>query len=665
MAGEPAPMVTEEQSPGLGGADKKTGAHGKDTHQQSDERQIVVIARFKPAESVFSQSGMASASGLIGSVTGAAEKAVSAVESVMASIPGIQMFIKEDKKDSSSEKAYKYDYSEWNSKTPGIDKNIKKIFSENEVAPVFEFDAVDIDGRKEAAKKLYNEKLKSSLSKWSKYKVRIHLVGIGQGGNVMNELTQLLSKDSQYNSEDWFVKSVFYVSTPVYSDFHKLDEECLKSQGEVIHFNSSLDLTQRVIAYFSPAEDFLKFIENCNSNTLSLAVGKIKLTIVKILSLFLGNTSIGPGNTGGLDKFGQIKPEIENLVNQMTGMVKQIASEISSFIDPGKLPEFGEALNGLDDIPKQSMDAFGTFISNLGDTIKNQGKSIVSGGGSLGPQNLMGVFNCLCPLLEQITKAISVLDYESPATVALANQMIENAGITELYGKGQTEGNSVELNSVSAEYQKERLKIYKDEGKIDKINKLIDDASELLLDIKNGKEDIKALNNEKKIQLAGALYSIIQPMLISKKRVLEELQKWIAKLDIEALLKDISANKLLGMANPLLDKLQLKFDKPLNDSIGHADSQLNRLKDFFKPHEYDLHKDTLFYIYNIHNTVVNSFFDDIQYNLDKQTGFIEYMHNRGSENQFLTSNRNTYMPEGEKNSDNTIVTNKVPETANA
>ncbi len=655
-------IVSDDQAGGLGGADKKTGAHGKDTHQKSDERHIVVIARYKPAPSGFSAAGMQSASGLIGSVTGAVEGATNAVESAMNSIPGLQMFIKEDKKDSPSEKEYKYDYSEWDSKIPKTDKNIKKIFADNKVIDVFEFDADDTDGRKQAAQKLYNEKLKSSLSSFSNYKVRIHLIGIGQGGNVINELTELLANDGKFTSEDWYVKSVFYVGTPIYSDFHKLNEASLKSQGDIFHFNCPLDITQQVTSFFSPTDDFLKFIVNSNSNTLSLAVGKIKLTIVKILSLFLEGSSIGIGNPHGLDKFNQIKPEIENLVKQMTGMIKQIASEIASFIDPGKLPQFSDALNGLDNVPSQSAHSFSTFISNLGDTAKNQAKSIVSGGGQVGPQDLMGVFNCLCPLLEQITKAISVLDYQTPASIAMANQIIDNAGLKEIYRKGAVQGNSIELTAVSSDYLKERLKVFQSEGKIDKISKLIEDSAKQLVEMENGKVKVSDLSDEKKVQLAEAIYSLVQPMVISKKRVLEELQKWIVKLDIQTLLKDITANNLFKMADPLLGKLQLTFDQPLKDSIDHVDGQLSRLKDFFKPHEYDLHKDTLYFIYNIHNQVVNPFADEIQYNLDKQTGFIDYMQKNGCENQFPISGKNTYNPDTGKDQDDAMVTNKVPET---
>jgi hypothetical protein len=659
--GDPAnSMVNDNQAGSLGGADKKAGAHGDNTYETAHERQLLIIARYKPAPTVFSADGMASAGGLLSSVTGAIEKATNAVEDAMASIPGLQMFIKEDKKDSPSAKEYKYDYTEWDSKISSLDKNIKKVYKENKAADIFDFSDTDIDGRKQAASKLYNSTVKSSLGAWKGYKARLHLIGIGQGGNVINELSDLLAKDAQFKSEDWLVKSIFYIGTPFYADFHKLNNACLKSQGEVFNFNCTLDLTQRVIAYMSPADDLLKFIQNSNSNTLSLAVGKIKLTIVKILSLFLGNSTISIDNPDGLDKFGQIKPEIENLVKQMTGMIKQIASEIAAFIDPGKLPDFGAALDGFSQIPSQTGDAFSKFLDNLTKTIGSQAKNIFTGGGGLGPQNLMGVFNCLCPLLDQITKAIAVFDYESPATIALANQMIDNAGITEIYGKGETPGNETNLdNAIASDYLQERLKKYQQEGKIDKINQLVTDATKLFDDI--GKIKVKDLGDDKKMQLASALYSMVQPMLISKKMVLDELQKWIAKLDFGSALKDISANKLFSFpGNALNSFANLQFEQPLNDSINKVDDQLNRLKGYLGPRDYDLHRDTLYFIYDIHNQVINPFFDDIQYYIDKQTGFIDYMHDRGSENQFSITHKNTYNPEAQADPDDILSTTKLP-----
>ena len=622
------PSNSAISNPGsLGGGDKKPGATGKNTFQISNTRQIVVIARYEPAPTPFTAAGMSTADSLIGSVTGAVQKGVDAAESAMAMIPGLQMFIKEDKKESTSQKEYKYEYKDWDSKKPELDSNLKKLYPDNKVLDFFKFSAADADGIKQAAQDYYNATLKSSLSTLSNYPVWIHLIGIGQGGNAMNEIGNLLANDSQFMSEDWKVKSIFYIGTPFYADSYQLNESCLKSEGELFNFNCSLDLTQQVIPYFTPTDDFVKFIQNSNSNTMSLAVGKIKLTIIKILSLFLGNSTISFSDPHGLDKFGEIKPEIEKLIDQMTGMIKQIVSEITSFIDPGKLPDFSAALNGLSDVPGQSVKRFTKFLSDLGDAMESQARNMFGGTGSLGPQNLMGVFNCLCPLLDQITKMLSILEYDSPATIALANQMIETAGITDLHRKADSKGNSISLdNTIALDYMQERSDNFQKAGKIDKINQLISDATALFADLDKGAAvKVTDLSDDQKMQLAGAIYSIVQPMLLSKKRVLEELQKWIAKLDISAALKDLTANKLLDFAGKAFGGLNLAFEQPLKDSINNVDGQLNRLKSYLEPHEYQLYKDTLYFVYDVHNKVINTFHPDVQTYLNKQTGYDENM----------------------------------------
>ena len=66
----------------------------EETHQQVNARQLVVMVRFKPAGGLDTSS----AAGLMGGVTNPIEGAVSAIESAAASIPGLNMFLTEEKK---------------------------------------------------------------------------------------------------------------------------------------------------------------------------------------------------------------------------------------------------------------------------------------------------------------------------------------------------------------------------------------------------------------------------------------------------------------------------------------------------------------------------------------------------------------------------------------
>lgn len=66
----------------------------EETHQQVNAKQLVVMVRFKPGGGLDTSS----ASGLMGGITNPIEGAVSAIESAAASIPGLNMFLTEEKK---------------------------------------------------------------------------------------------------------------------------------------------------------------------------------------------------------------------------------------------------------------------------------------------------------------------------------------------------------------------------------------------------------------------------------------------------------------------------------------------------------------------------------------------------------------------------------------
>src|ERR1700754_4222763 len=100
-------FVNDGQAAGVGGKSEPGGTQADNTFQSNKVKQLVFIVRYKPKPP--DPAGMldtASASSLLGGVTGAVEGAVSAAENAMASIPGLNMFIKEEKKDSTSEKEY-------------------------------------------------------------------------------------------------------------------------------------------------------------------------------------------------------------------------------------------------------------------------------------------------------------------------------------------------------------------------------------------------------------------------------------------------------------------------------------------------------------------------------------------------------------------------------
>lgn len=652
-------MVNEGQAAGMGGADKAAGAHGENTFQVSKTKQIIAFIRFKPA-SVYSAQGMSAASGLISSATNAVDSAVGAVENAMASIPGLKMMIKEEKKDSPSEKEYIYDYKDWDVFMPQIEESIQKLDPDNKLLDPFEFSDTNQDGRKAAAQNFFSSQLKPALSSWKNFEVFIHLIGIGQGGNVVNEISNLLAKDTEFNAQKkWYLRSAIYVGTPVYSKIHPFNKLSQKSKGSIYRFGSFLDGTSQITSFFFPNDKLLDFIINCNSNTLSLAVGKLKMTIIKILSLFLGNTAISTGDYSALDKFSSIEGELKKLVEDMVGMIKQMINELTSFADPGKLPDLDEGIKGLDQVPSACADRAKKFFSDLGDMLMKRAEGFGSGPVGIGAQDLMGVFNSLCPLLNQISKMLSTLQYDSEATSTLADQMLEKAGVTELIGCARV-NTGIELTDISIEYLQKRMEKNRESKKVDLLHQAIADATSVLNLIENEKMSVKKLTQEQKIKLAASIYALMQPMIASKKKFLEELQNWISGLNLKSILDEISANKYFGMAGRFMnDHLHLQFEPELVQSINKVEDELERIKGFFKKREYGLPEDSLFYIFNVHNKVLNHFHDAVKYQIDQQTGYLDYMNLRDCKNQYVSTGKNTYSSGKQKKDENIIVTQQV------
>jgi hypothetical protein len=421
-------LVTPQQGAAMGGAGKPAGAQTENTFQSKEIRQLVVLVRYKPKPASTSFGDMTAAEGMIKGVTGALEGVAGAVEDAMSNIPGLEMFIKEKKTDSPSGKDYTYDYSDWDTKFNQIGPALQKINSNNKTE-TFEFNSTDTEGRKADGKNLFT-KVNSDISAWSKYKVWIHFIGIGQGGNVVNECTDLLAKDNTFQSERWCVKSVIYIGASLYKNEHILNTDAFKGEGQVFAYGSAFDLTQHAVNYFEPNDTLVQMIKDSNKNTLSLAVGKVKLRVIRILSLLLGGLNISIGNQDDLKKFDLIKSEITGMIDDIIGFIKKISTDTATFIKLGDLPEFGKMMDGFGDIPDQCVKElktfFGNFTDEAGDQLKHHNVTMT-------PQNLAGVLNCFCPLIDHITTSLSLFNYKSKTGVDLARQIIDNAGVTKVY----------------------------------------------------------------------------------------------------------------------------------------------------------------------------------------------------------------------------------------
>ncbi len=87
---------------------------------------------------------------------------------------------------------------------------------------------------------------------YKKKKIHIHLVGHSHGGNVMNEMTQQISKLGGKWPATWKIKSFTYLSTPFFQKIHQVRVGgFVHPQAEVFNAYNDYDYTQRMLADFS------------------------------------------------------------------------------------------------------------------------------------------------------------------------------------------------------------------------------------------------------------------------------------------------------------------------------------------------------------------------------------------------------------------------------
>ena len=622
----------------------------EETHQQINARQLVVMVRFKPGGGL----DTGGASGLMGGITNPIEGAVSALESAAASIPGLNMFLTEEKKETSSEKEYNYfkDYSDWDKLLDKIKDGIKEMNEESDIEK-FEFSSTDADGRKNDAKEL-NEKIKSKMSSWKKYTSFVHFIGLGQGGNVANECTDLLAKDDTFKSEKWSVKSVVYVAAPQYKNVHVLNKESFKGKGASFAFGNLYDLTQGAIEYFDDNEKLLTLIKDSNKNALSLAVGKVKLRLVSILAIILGglHISAGPDALKDLDKIDQIKDEIKGLIDDILGFLKKLIDEGTSFVKLDEIPDFKNISSGYDAIPDKCVGELKTVIDDIKNKAIDGAKNTNL---SLGPSDLAGVLNCLCPLFDAISGSLGVLKPKTKGGEDLAKQIIDQAGVKKVFAPSKETPTYLPIDKDYIDKAVEAAKNNDPDmagGLISKVHELITKATEKT-------NEVKDMNAAQKQYLAEAISCLTLPMLPTKKDFYTKLVNLIP-FDLEKLTKEYTGGNLMGAAGSPLESIGIKFPDKLNQSVANADAEMSRIKGYFNKNNFKMMEkiDSLYLIYNAHNITLKKSFGQIHQCIDEQTGYANYMKAKGFDN-VCTLEENKYNQGSKTEKENAIPTSEV------
>ena len=108
---------------------------------------------------------------------------------------------------------------------------------------------------------------------WQNKEIIFHLLGHSHGGNVINEMTQQISRLGSQWPQKWKIKSLIYLSTPFFKELHqvKVDENFFHKDAEVFHMFNKYDLTQRMLADFS-LEPLADALENIDTKELKDAI---------------------------------------------------------------------------------------------------------------------------------------------------------------------------------------------------------------------------------------------------------------------------------------------------------------------------------------------------------------------------------------------------------
>ncbi|MEP7171302.1 MAG: hypothetical protein ABI855_18180, partial [Bacteroidota bacterium] len=514
--------------------------------------------------------------------------------------------------------------------------------------------------------------------------------GIGQGGNVIRECLQLAANDSTFvNEKDnnesarkkWTIKSVTYVATPIYKKMHKLDK--LPKGCSVLSVYSRLDLTQLAVEYFDPADNLLDLIKKYETNTLSFVVGKIKMRVVKILAIIFGGLNLDVNDMGKtkkqIDDFAGIADEVEGLIKDIISLVTEMISQFEELVNvkSDDLTQFKDAVDNYDKIPELSKNILGDELFNEDDPTKPPGlvqriKSMATNTNlDLAKADLGRFLNFLNPLLDGLTNSLKTLtgaasliksgSHKNDKTVKssqeqLADKIADSLNGAKIYEIGDNNpGNSIDVTSKDGYYPKIINKI-KEEHKADLVFSYISSIQSKLNAASREGEDPTLTTFPAKKSLTEAIAIFAHPLLISKGELIDKLMVPLKGRDfLNKIFEDDMIKTLLGKAAGPLSKFTIKPPHEFLEKQEALDNEIKRIGDFFKKTDYQLQDDTLYFIYNAHNLVINSVPAELVKALCDQTSITENQNGK-----VWSEDKKDFIAAG-KPKDNVQPTASVPE----
>lgn len=627
-------------------------------YEMNDLRQLVVFIRRKAPSGGGLGDGLAAAEGMVSKVSNAVESAVSAAESAMASIPGLNMIVKEEKKETTAQDKYNYfeDYGDWD-KIIDVTEDALTDMNPDSKIHQFEYEPKDADGRRLDAQSLLSE-IKSKMSGWNDRLSAIHFVALDDGGNIADECAGLLADEAPVKNGKWIIKSVIRTGTPLYIKTNEADKKKIKGV-KTFCFGNKYDFTQRAIAYFEPYDKLIEKVKDANEGTLSLFIGKIKMHMVQALAVLLKGVSIGTSSDGQSPDqlYNGIKDEVEGLIKEVTGSIKQLIGEGMGMVKPGDLPEFKNMLNGYDQIPSQCISELKQFITDFKKLLEDRAEKITSGETNLGLSDLSNILNCLCPLFDTLTASMKYFSYKEKGSAALSQQIIDNCEIKKVFAPSSEK---IQWLDVDSEMIEGAVKAAENEQP-DMAPVLAEQIASLLKEATKKTNTVSEMNEDEKAKVAQALYLITTPMLPSKIDFYKKLIQAIP-FNLGQLLEVVNGNEYLKKITGPLEKIGIKTPERLQQSVDAFDAEFKRITGYVNKNNYKTQEkaDSLYLIYNSHNLMLSKCWGDIHHCIDEQTGILAYKESQGFRNIFNT-NENKYEQQTDAEIKGNVPAQKVKE----
>lgn len=618
------------------------------THTLQELRQLVVLVRpCKPATNPLNDK-MATADSMVSKVTDKVDSAASAAENAMASIPGLDMLIKENKKQFQSDDKYTYydDYSPWDQMMNNLKDGLTDLQDDNDTI-TFEYKASNSDELINEAKKLATQ-IKNKMVSWKKLDACVHFIGLDNGGNIANECTKIFADDNDFKSQQgWHVGAVIYVATSLTKD-HLLNEAALKSKGSVFSFANRYDLTALAVNYFQPGDKLIQNIKDSNKNELSFLIGTIKIHIVKALAILLDGLHIGTGAGGQSpdQMFNGVKNEIEEGVKTLVNNIKQLAQEGIGVIKPGKLPQFGQMLKGYDQIPGKCVKELETYFKDFKNSLGDRAKSIVGMGsrdsGGFGIEDLANLLNCLCPLFDTLTQSLKHFSYSEEGSKELSEQIISSCDIKTVSKPLSISAKWMDVDTDLIQGATHAAQAGKPDETVALINKIQNNLSKATAN----SNIVKKMSDDEKKQLAEAIYNMMTPMLPSKfdfyKRLISALP-----FNLDELTKNISGNVALQKLSGALGKFEIKTPAKLQASVDAFDTEFKRITGYLNKNKFHTQEkaNSLYLIYNSHNKTLANPYGYVKGCIESVTGIMDHKSQQGMDNN-TNIDDSSYNPTG-------------------